>query len=146
MKLNPHLAFNGSCEEAFRFYQRCFGGELAMMIPWGSTPSAEQVTTEWHDKIIHARLVAGDFMLMGSDAPPGCGPVSGGTVTMIRADSVEEADRLFNALVEGGTTDMPMAETFFAQRFGMLRDRYNTAWMIISERDQCSAPAAQSPV
>ena len=143
MKLNPHLAFTGSCEEAFNFYQRCFGGELAMMIKWGSTPSAAQVTPEWQDKIIHARLVAGDLVLMGSDAPPNCGSASGGAVTVIRADSIEEAERVFNALADGGATDMPMAETFFAQRFGMLRDRFGTAWMVISERAACGASGDQ---
>jgi uncharacterized glyoxalase superfamily protein PhnB len=70
MQLNPYLLINGQCEAAFRFYERCLGGKIVAMMPHAGTPAEGQVPPEWRDKIIHARLVVGDQVLMGSDAPP----------------------------------------------------------------------------
>ena len=70
MQLNPYLSFNGQCEAAFKFYQQCLGGEIVAMMTYAGSPMAEQTPPEWHNKILHARLVVGDKVLMGSDAPP----------------------------------------------------------------------------
>jgi PhnB protein len=70
MQLNTYLMFNGNCEAAFKFYERCLVGKIAAMLPHSSAPSAEHVPAEWHDKIMHARLEIGDDVLMGSDSPP----------------------------------------------------------------------------
>jgi PhnB protein len=68
--LNPYLYFNGQCEEAFKFYQKVLGGEIkAMLSPKGS-PMEKQTPPEQLDKIMHARLVFGGKVLMGSDAAP----------------------------------------------------------------------------
>jgi PhnB protein len=71
MQLNPYLNFDGRCEEAFKFYQKCLGGRIVAMSTYGETPAAEHVPPECHDRVIHARLVVGDAVLMGSDCPPG---------------------------------------------------------------------------
>ena len=89
----------------------------------------EETPPEHRDRIIHVRLVAGDNVLMGGDVPPGA-PVPQGFSLSIQVDSVQEADRIFNALVEGGRTTMPLGPTFWAERFGMLVDRFGTPWMV----------------
>ena len=70
MELNPYLTFNGQCEAAFKFYEKCLGGKIEAMLTHEGTPMADQVPAEWRKKILHARLTVGDEVLMGSDAPP----------------------------------------------------------------------------
>jgi len=75
MELNPYLSFNGQCEAAFKFYERRLGGKITAMMTYGGSPMEEQTPTEWRDKIVHACLMVGDKILMGSDAPPFGRPV-----------------------------------------------------------------------
>jgi len=70
MELNPYLSFDGKCEAAFKFYERCLGGKIVAIMTYGGSPMEEQTSSEWRNKIMHARLMVGDKMLMGSDAPP----------------------------------------------------------------------------
>jgi PhnB protein len=70
MQLNPYLNFNGQCEAAFKFYEECFGGKIQTLMTWGDSPMADQVPTEWREKIIHTSLIVGDTALLGTDAPP----------------------------------------------------------------------------
>jgi len=136
MHFVPYLTFNGDCEAAFKFYQQCFGGTIAAMIPHAGTPAEGYVPAEWRDKIMHARLIVGDTVLMGSDAPPvaagGFERPQGFSVALQVKDPAE-ADRIFAALAENGTVRMPIAETFWAIRFGMLVDRFGIPWMINCE-------------
>ena len=67
MKLNPQLTFNGQCEAAFKFYERCLGGKIVTMFSYGDSPMAEQTPPEWREKILHATLTVGDNILMGGD-------------------------------------------------------------------------------
>lgn len=141
MRMSPHLAFLGNCEEAFRFYHQAFGGELVALIRYGDTPAGENEPA-LRDKIVHARLEVGEATLMGSDCGPDRYAAPGGTVTMIRVDTPEEAERVFAALSEGGAASMPMMETFFARRFGAVSDRFGIPWMVICEnpmQDACTA-------
>lgn len=134
MQLNPYLMFEGQCEEAFKFYAKVLGGKILAMLPHEGTPAASHTPAEWQKKIIHARLQVGDKLLMGSDAPPGRqSPRRGFTVT-IGADTPAEAERIFHALSESGTVTMPIQETFWAHRFGMLTDRFGTPWMVNCEK------------
>jgi PhnB protein len=134
MQLNPYLTFNGQCEAAFKFYEKCFGGKIAAMLPHEGTPAAEHVPAEWRAKIMHARLAVGDQVLMGSDAPPEhYEPMKGFSVTLGIKDPAE-AERVFHALAENGMVRMPIQETFWAVRFGMLVDRFGTPWMINCEK------------
>ncbi|MFO0887787.1 MAG: VOC family protein [Isosphaeraceae bacterium] len=132
---NPYLAFDGQCETAFRFYERCLGGKIVAMAPYGEMPSAEPAAPEHAGRIMHARLVAGDQVLMGGDAYPGY-PHEGvkGCSVAIQVDTPEEAERLFRELGEGGTVGMPLQETFWAVRFGMLTDQFGVPWMINCEK------------
>ncbi len=134
MLLNPYLMFNGHCEAAFKFYEQCLGGKIVAMIPHEGSPAAEQVPAEWRNKILHARLTVGDNVLMGSDAPPGrYEPAKGFSVTL-GIDDPSEADRIFHALSQNGTVQMPIQKTFWAVRFGMLVDQFGIPWMINCEQ------------
>jgi len=145
MQLNPYLYFNGQCEAAFRFYEQCLGGKIVAMMPHEGTPAADHVPSEWRNKIIHARLVVGDKVLMGSDAPPEHYEAMKGFSVTLGIDDLVEAERIFNALVQGGTVRMPLQKTFWATRFGMLVDRFGTPWMINCEQAATtSEPASAS--
>jgi PhnB protein len=134
MQLNPYLTFDGQCEAAFRFYEQALGGTVVAMMTYADTPMAEQSPPEMRGRIAHARLVVGDSVLMGSDGQPGRHErMQGFSVTLNTAEP-EEAERVFNALEAGGTVTMPIQETFWARRFGMLIDRFGTPWMVNCEK------------
>jgi PhnB protein len=130
MELNAYLLFDGNCEAAFRRYERVLGGRIEALLTYEGSPAAGQVPPHWQKKILHARLTVGDEALMGSDTPPGrYEPMKGFSVT-ISVQEPQEAERIFNALAEDGTVRMPIGETFWARRFGMLIDQFGTPWMI----------------
>jgi PhnB protein len=133
MQLNPYLLFNGQCEAAFKFYERCLGGRLELMLTHGESPMAPQVPPEWRNKIMHARLVVGDKVLMGSDAPPDHYEEPKGFSVSLGIDDPADAGRIFDAMAEKGTVRMPLQKTFWALRFGMLVDQFGIPWMINCE-------------
>jgi PhnB protein len=130
MQLNPHLNFNGQCQAAFKFYQQCLGGNMQAMMTWGDSPMADQVPPEWRDRIIHATLVAGETTLMGADAPPDRYEEPRGFAVAIQVNDPADAERIFAALSEDGTVTMPLQQTFWTVRFGMLVDRFGIPWMV----------------
>jgi len=133
MQMNPYLSFNGNCEAAFELYERCFGGKVSMFT-YGESPMAEQTPAEWRGKIMHARLEAGDVVLMGSDSPPGYFEEPRGIHVSVISDDPAEAERVFQTLAENGEVTMPLAETFWAYRFGMLVDQFGIPWMVNCEK------------
>jgi PhnB protein len=137
VQLNPYLNFNGDCETAFKFYEQCLGGKITMMSTYAGTPAESHIPPEWRDKIIHARLVSDEIVLMGSDAPPngqgGYEPPRGFSVSL-GVNKPAEAERVFAALADKGTVRMPMGKTFFAERFGMVVDRFAIPWIVICEK------------
>ena len=135
MQLNPYLIFNGRCEEAFKFYEQCFGGKIEAMITHAGTPAEEQVPSEWRDKIMHARLLIGDQVLMASDAPPGHYKIPQGFSVSLAIDNRAKGERIFQSLAEGGTVQMPFQKTFWAAGFGMATDRFGTPWMVNCEKE-----------
>lgn len=134
MELNPYLSFDGSCEAAFKFYEQVLGGKIVAMMTYADTPMKDEMPAETHGKIVHARLTVGDKVLMGGDAPPGRYEPPKGTTLCLGVDRPAEAERMFKDLSEGGTVQMPIAETFWAQRFGMLTDRFGIPWMVNCEK------------
>jgi PhnB protein len=130
MQLNPHLSFNGQCEEAFKFYQQCLGGNIQTMMTYGDSPMADQVPSEWRDKVIHATLIVGETALMGADVPPDRYEEPRGFSVTIQINDPADAERIFRSLSEDGTVHMPLRETFWAARFGMLVDRFGIPWMV----------------
>jgi PhnB protein len=134
MDLNPYLTFNGHCEAAFKFYEKCLGGKIEMLLTHGETPMADQVPAQWRNKIMHARLTVGGRVLMGSDAPPEHYEKPQGFSVSFSVTDPAEAERIFKALAENGTVRMPMQQTFWALRFGMLLDQFGVPWMINCEQ------------
>jgi len=134
MQLNPYLTFNGKCEAAFKFYEQCLRGKIEIMMTHGDSPMAQQVPSEWRNKIIHTRLTVGDNVLMGSDAPPERYEEMKGFSVSLSVDDPAEAERIFNALVANGTVRMPLQKTFWAVRFGMLVDQFGVPWMVNCEQ------------
>lgn len=130
MQLDSYLLFNGQCEAAFKFYAQVLGGKIEAMMTHAGTPAEEQVPAEWRDKILHARLVVGDQALMASDAPPGRYDKPQGFSVSIGLNDVAKAERIFNALAENGTVQMPFQQTFWAAGFGMCVDRFGIPWMV----------------
>ena len=130
MQLNPYLAFNGHCEEAFKVYQQCLGGSIQTMMTWGESPMADQVPPEWRNRIIHATLIVGETSLLGADSPPDQYENPKGFSVTIQIDDPQDTERIFNTLAENGTVRMPLQETFWATRFGVLVDRFGIPWMV----------------
>ena len=133
MRMNPYLLFNGRCEEAFQFYSQCLGGKIEAMMPFAGTPAEQEVPAEWRKKIIHASLTVGDQVLMASDAPPGRYEEPKGFSVSLNVKNPAEAERIFQALTENGKVQMPLQQTFWAARFGMVVDRFGIPWMVNCE-------------
>ena len=129
-----HLHFKGNCSEAFEFYAATFGGRIVFSMTYGEAPGAHQASPEVREQIIHARLDLGDEFLLGCDVTPDRYEKPQGFNLMANADQPADAERLFRILSEGGTITMPIGETFWAQRFGMVTDRFGTPWMINCEK------------
>jgi PhnB protein len=132
--VQPYLFFDGQCEVAFRFYEQCLGGKIEAMITHGDSPIADQVPAERHNKILHARLVVGAQLLMGSDSPPEHYEKPQGFSVSLNIDDPVEAERIFQALAEKGAVRLPLQQTFWAARFGMLADQFGIPWMINCEK------------
>jgi PhnB protein len=130
MRVNPHLYFDGQCEAAFTFYETCLGGKITFMMTYGDSPLAEQTPAERHAKILHATLAVGDDRLTGGDAPTESYQKPQGFSVSLQIRDAAEADRVFKALAEKGVVQMPVQETFWALRFGMVVDQFGTPWII----------------
>lgn len=130
MEISPYLNFNGQCEEAMRFYARVLGGTIDGMMTHRGTPAEAHVPEEWRDRIMHARLVVGRQVIMASDVPPDRYTPPGGLWVSLTPDSLEDAERIFRELSEGGTVQMAFAPTFWSAGFGMCADRYGINWMV----------------
>ena len=137
MALNPciNLSFDGQCEAAFKFYERCFSGKITFMLTWGNSPMAGQAPAEWRNKIVHATLLVGNMQLQGADSAPGAYEAPRGFGITVNP-SVDDAERLFAELAEGGTVRAPLEETFWAARFGVVTDRFGIPWIVNCEKSE----------
>src|SRR5438132_2968737 len=124
IEIVPGLLFDGRCEEAFRFYERTLRGKIVTMLPYANSPMAGDVPPEWQGKIMHATLEVGDHELTGGDPRPDQYERPKGFQIMLNLDDPDEADRIFQALSDGGTVAVPMQKTFWALRFGFVVDRF----------------------
>ncbi|HMD35207.1 MAG TPA: VOC family protein, partial [Vicinamibacterales bacterium] len=132
MRMYTYVNFAGRCAEAFRFYEQHLGAKIGMMMTHADAPDQTRVNPEWKHAVLHARLSVGGTELMGADIPA-AEPMRSAYLSLL-VDSDAEAERMFSALSDGGDVFMPMQETFFATRFGQLRDRFGINWMILHER------------
>jgi PhnB protein len=130
MQVSPYLNFKGNCAEAFRFYEKCFGGKIEMMMTHGDAPPDTNVNPEWKNMIMHVRLNVKGAIIMGSDAPGDYYKQPQGWHVSLSVDSAAEAERIYKELSEGGNVTMPLEQTFWSQKFAMLNDRFGIPWMI----------------
>jgi PhnB protein len=132
MKLNTYVNFAGKCAEAFRYYEQHLGGKVSMMMTHAQAPDQSPVDPAWKDAVLHARITVGGTDLLAADIP-NAEPMRSAYLTLA-CDSDSEAERIFAALSDGGRVLMAMEETFFASRFGQVRDRFGLNWMILHNR------------
>ena len=130
MQLTPYLNYNGNCAAAFKFYEKALGAKIDMLQTHGETPMKDQVPADWHKRVMHAQLSVGGAVLFASDAPPDGYEKPQGITVALQVDDPVEAERRFNALSDGGNVTMPIQQTFWAQRFGMVTDKFGIPWMV----------------
>jgi PhnB protein len=132
MRLEPYvsLRFDGRCEAAFEFYERYLGGNILFKLTWGDSPLAKSAPAEWGGKILYARLAIGDTALLGADALPNTYERPRGFAVLLEAGDQADVERVFQALAENGTVHMPLQETFWALRYGILTDQFGIPWEI----------------
>jgi PhnB protein len=132
----PYLAFDGTCAEAMRFYERTLGGTVRAMIRMADMPGEHPFPPEAADLIMHADLALCDGgHIYAGDCPPGM-PYQGihGVSLAMSFDTIAEARRVFDILAEGGQVTMAPQATFWAKEFSMVVDRYGVAWSLNGER------------
>jgi PhnB protein len=139
--INPYLIFNGNCEEAFLFYQSVFGGAFPYVGKFKDMPAGEdnpKLSEKDGERIMHVCLPIGGTVLMGSDSNSSSGDVAfGANVSIsIKAESKEEADKLYNGLSAGGNPFMPMSHTFWGAYFGMFVDKFGIHWMVNFDQNE----------
>ena len=134
MNVQAYLFFNGRCEEALDFYQRALGAEVEELMRFQDSPEPPPpgvVPPGYESKVMHCCWRIGDTQIMASDGCcAGIEPSFQGFSLSLSLHSVEEADRLFTALAEGGQVQMPLAKTFWSPSFGIVVDRFGLSWMI----------------
>lgn len=133
MQINPYLAYDSNCEEAFNYYAKVLGGTIEAMMTVADSPMAAQSPPDRQNKIMHARMTIDGEVLMASDMPPEHYREPQGIHVSLQIDDPADAERKFAALAEGGSITMPMAQTFWARRFGTCVDRFGIPWMINCE-------------
>ncbi len=134
MQLHTYLNYGGNCEEAFGFYERHLGGKITMLMRHGEQPTPGDVPPEWKDKVLHARMNLGGTELLGADIPADRFQPMRSAYLSLTVGSIGEAERIYALLSDAGQVFMPMDETFFANRFAMLRDKFGTSWMLLNPK------------
>jgi PhnB protein len=135
VQINPYLSFKGDCEAAFTLYARCFGGQLDGIVRYAGSPMADQVPAGWQDKVMHGSVTVGDQVLMGADVAPDGYEEAKGFSLSIQIKSTSEAERIFGELARDGRVILPLEQTFWAARFGMVVDRFGIPWSINCDGD-----------
>jgi PhnB protein len=134
MKLNPYLNFGGNCAEAFQFYEKQLGGKITMMMRFSDQPDPKNIPKGMEDGVLYVNMQLAGSEVMGSDVAADRFQPMRSVYLSLSLDSDAEAERVYALLKDAGEIFMPMAETFFASRFGMVRDRFGTSWMILHEK------------
>ena len=132
MALTPYLFFDGRCEEAIEFYKKTLGAEVQMLMRFKDGPDQSMCAPGSEDKVMHASVRIGGTPVMMSDGRAQMQPKFEGFALSFDAKDEADAERLYAALAVGGQPHMPLTETFFAKRFGMVADRFGVGWMLIA--------------
>jgi PhnB protein len=137
MQLHTYLNYGGNCEQAFRFYEQHLGGKVTFMMRHGDQGGGGPAPGELKGKILHARMSLGGTEILGADVQS-YQPMRSAYLTLT-LESTDEAEQVYALLTDGGEIFMPIAETFFAHRFAMLRDKFGTSWMLMHSKPQPAA-------
>ena len=128
-KLNAYLSFDGNCADAMKFYARVLDAKLEALMTYAQVPDGAPCPPSDANRIMHAYLVHPDFELMAGDTPPGVAYQGvNGVMMALTYPMAADARCVFTALAEGGKVSMPLGETFWAESFGMVTDRFGTPW------------------
>jgi PhnB protein len=142
MQMAPYLSFDGQCEAAFALYAKCLCGQLGPIFRYAGSPMADQVPADWQDKVMHGSLTVADQVLMGGDVAPDHYEAPKGFSLSLQMKNTAEAERIFRELSEKGRVVMPLEKTFWAERFGMVVDRFGIPWLINCESPDNSAASS----
>lgn len=130
-----YLSFNGNCDEAFRFYVERLGATRGLMHPYANSPMAATVPSEWATKIMHGSITLGGITICGADVSPvGVFEEPRGFRILLEAEDPADVQRLYDALSENATIEMPLQETFWSASFGVLRDQFGIPWTLSCAR------------
>ena len=135
MQVQPYLFFEGRCEEALEFYKRTLDAQVIMLMRFKESPeppNPEMCPPGSDDKILHCAFRIGASTLMGSDGSASGKPHFQGFGLSLEVPDAAKAEKLFNALKEGGQVQMPLSKTFFSPSFGMVTDRFGVMWMVMA--------------
>ncbi len=138
-QINPYLNFGGNTEEAFTFYKSVFGGEFAMVMRFSDTEHGANLPEEDRDKIMHIALPIGGNMLMATDSLKSMGQelTNGNNYSIsVSPDQLDEAQRIFDELSEGGNILAPFKKEFWGDYFGLFFDKFGIQWMINCRDEQ----------
>lgn len=125
--VQPYISFNGNCEEAINFYKDVLGGEVLYTQRYGDSPMKGQGPD---DAIMHCTLKVGDTHIMAADSCEGQPATTGSNISLaIGSNDPSGAEKMFEKMSDGATVTMPMQQTFWAERFGMLTDKFGINWM-----------------
>jgi len=133
MQLTAYLSFSGQCEAAFKFYEQSLGAQPGAIFRYAGSPMADTVPAEWADKVMHGSVTVGGQVLMGADVVAEQYEAPKGFSLSLHLTNASDADRIFGELAEGGRVVVPIEKTFWAERFGMVVDRFGVPWMINCE-------------
>ena len=126
----PYLMFNGNATEALAFYAKAFDGKTLFQQSFGESPMGNETPEEYKSKIMHATFQAGDLTFMVSDNIPGQQVNAGTNLSLsLNFKTVADIDKIFAALSEGAKVTMPLQDTFWGAKFGMLTDKFGINWM-----------------
>jgi PhnB protein len=139
MQMNPYLSFKGDCEEAFRCYERAFGGQLGTIFRYAGSPMAGDVPPDWQDKVMHTTLTVDGQVLMGGDVAPNQFEQPQGFAMSLTLKNEADTERIYTELAKKGRVIMALQKTFWAARFGHVVDRFGISWLI-----NCESEAAAS--
>ena len=133
MQVQPYLMFDGRCDEALKFYRDALGAEVISLMRFKDSPDPNACMPGIPgDKVMHAAFRVGQTEIFASDGRCQNQATFRGFSLSVSVDTEAQAEKLFAALGQGGQVQMPLGETFFARRFGMVADKFGVSWMVIS--------------
>lgn len=144
MQMTTYVNFRGQCEDAFKFYESTLGARIGPVFKYAGSPMAGDVPTDWQQKVMHGSLTIGNQVLMADDAVPERYEQPQGFSLSLQMRDSAEAERVFGALANEGRILMPLEKTFWADRFGVVIDRFGIRWLVNCDGTE-SGDAPQQP-